>query len=195
MKLHDDIKGIYASEIDYLVDGIKNGKSLYHTFCLSTLSESFPEGRTVVLRDVKRNPLNIYFNADYRSKKVKELISNKNCTALFYDQSRRVQLRLRCQAVVHYKNNLSSEIWKNTALQSRKCYMGPFPPSDELESWHPNIPDEYLKTDPDKEHSEEGYINFTHIELRVTEVDILQLRHDGHIRFKVSGDTLSYLAP
>ena len=63
--------------------------------------------------------------------------------------------------------------------------MGPFPPSDELESWHPNIPDEYLKTDPDKEHSEEGYINFTHIELRVTEVDILQLRHDGHIRFNI----------
>ena len=195
MPSHEEIKVMYDSEIDYLFDGIKNAKNLYHTFCLSTSNGDFPEARTVVLRDVKLDPLSIYFNADYRSKKVKDLVENKNCTALFYDQSRRVQLRLRCEAVVHYQNSLSSEIWKNTALQSRKCYMGPFPPSDELDSWHPNIPDEYLKTDPDKEHSEDGYINFAHIELCVSKIDVLQLRHDGHIRFSVSGDKFSFLSP
>ena len=74
--------------------------------------------------------------------------------------------------------------------------MGPFPPSDELKDWHPNIPDEYLKTDPDKEHSEEGYINFAHIELCIIETDILQLHHNGHIRFKVAKDgSMNFVSP
>ena len=45
--------------------------------------------------------------------------------------------------------------------------MGPFPPTEQLEEWHPNIPLEYTKTDPDKEHSQVGYINFVHIELDI----------------------------
>ena len=190
-----NIKSIYDSEIKHLIDGIKDGNSSYHMFCLSTLNENIPEARTVVLRKVKQDPLCIYFNADYRSQKVKELIANNNCTALFYAQDRRVQLRLRCKAVIHYQNKLSKDVWKHTALQSRKCYMGPFAPSDMLKEWHPNIPDKYLKTDPDEEHSEEGYINFAHIELCVAEADILQLHHDGHIRFLVKGASFSFLSP
>ena len=195
MPNHKKIKAIYDSEIDSLTDGIKNGKNPFHTFCLSTINENYAQARTVVLRDVKLDPMRVYFNADYRSQKVKEIISNKNCTALFYDQQRRVQLRLRCEAIVHYQNKISRDIWENTALQSRKCYMGPFAPSEELENWHPNIPDEYLKSDPDKEHSEEGYINFAHIELYIVETDILQLRHDGHIRFKTNNNDFLFLAP
>ena len=195
MPSQKDIKDIYKSEIDYLNDGVKDGNSSYHMFCLSTLNEKNPEARTVVLRNVNQNPFSIYFNADYRSQKVKELIANKNCTALFYAQDRRVQLRLRCTAAIHYQNKLSQDVWSRTALQSRKCYMGPFPPSDTLKEWHPNIPEEYLKTDPDKERSEDGYINFAHIELCVAETDILQLHHDGHIRFLVKDDSFSFLSP
>ena len=195
MPSQQDIKDIYKSEIDYLNDGIKDGNSSYHMFCLSTLNEQNPEARTVVLRNVEQHPFTIYFNADYRSQKVKELIANKNCTALFYAQDRRVQLRLRCKAVIHYQNKLSKDVWGHTALQSRKCYMGPFPPSDMLKEWHPNIPDKYLKTDPDKERSEDGYINFAHIELCVAEMDILQLHHDGHIRFVVKDNKFSFLSP
>ena len=72
--------------------------------------------------------------------------------------------------------------------------MGEFSPGKKLSSWSPNIPSKYLKTDPDKVHSEEGYINFTHIELCVAETDILQLHHDGHIRFLVKGDRFSFLS-
>ena len=74
--------------------------------------------------------------------------------------------------------------------------MGPFAPSKKLDEWHPNLPLEYLKSDPEKLHSEEGYINFTHIELEVLESDILQLHHNGHIRFKVNNKKdLYYLSP
>jgi len=192
----DRIKKLYKEELEHLKDAIKNGSSLFHTFTLSSLNADFPELRTIVLRNLRINPLQIYFNADYRSPKVKELINHKYCSALFYDVNRRVQVRFKCKATVHYQNDVSNKVWIKTALQSRKCYMGPFAPSQKLDDWHPNIPKEYLKTDPKKKHSEEGYINFSHIELEVLESDILHLYHDGHIRFKVDNQqNLFYVSP
>ena len=190
------IKDIYRAELEYLKDAIKNSSNPYHTFTLSSLNRDFPESRTIVLRDMNLDPLKICFNADYRSAKIQELSDNYFCSALFYDQKRRVQLRFKCKAVLHYKDDISEKKWKNTPLQSRKCYMGPFPPSKPLDEWHPNIPLEYLKQDPDRKHSEKGYINFTHVELEIIESDILELHHDGHIRFKVkSRNNLFYVSP
>ena len=190
------IKNIYKIELDYLKDGINNSSNAYHTFVFSSYDGKYPESRTVVLRGIELDPLRIYFNVDYRSPKIKDLTSNHHCNSLFYDQKRKVQLRFKCHAIMHYQNNISKQVWSNTPLQSRKCYMGPFAPGKYLDEWHPNIPLEYLKTDPDKEHSKEGYINFVHIELEVVESDVLQLHHDGHVRFKVNNDNnLFYVTP
>ena len=192
---NSDIKKIFKSEIDFLNDGIKNSKNPYHTFTLSTLDKESPQSRTVVLRNVEIDPLKIFFNADYRSPKIKQLIDNPQCSALFYDINRRVQIRMMCNSNINYKNNISAKIWDKTALQSRKCYMGPHTPSTILDTYHPNIPLEYAKKDPDKANSEKGYDNFVHVELSIIDLDILQLHHDGHIRFKVVGEYLSYVAP
>jgi len=191
-----DIKTIYKTELEYLKDGIKNGSNPYHTFSLSSFSGKYPESRTVVLRGVDLEPLRIYFNADYRSPKIKDLMSNHCCSSLFYDQKRKVQLRFICHAVIHYQNHISKKVWSKTPLQSRKCYMGPFAPGKLLDEWHPNIPLKYLKTDPDREHSKKGYINFVHIELEIIGSDVLQLHHDGHVRFKVKNENnLFYVTP
>ena len=190
------ISKLYKIELEFLKDAINNGKNYYHTFVLSTLNNNFPKSRTIVLRNLSEGTLKIYFNADFRSPKVTELKNNNNCGALFYDTKRKVQIRLKCKATVHYQNDFTKQAWANTRLQSRKCYMGPFAPSKKLDEWHPNLPLEYLKSDPEKLHSEEGYINFTHIELEVLESDILQLHHNGHIRFKVNNKKdLYYLSP
>ena len=191
-RIMNKIKKLYNTELTYLADAIKDGKSPYHTFTLSSLNNNFPESRTVVLRGVTSTPLKIFFNADYRSPKVKELTKHNVCTALFYDAQRRVQSRFRCQATMHHQNKISKKIWEETPLQSRKCYMGPFAPSQKLDEWHPNIPSKYLKSDPEREHSEIGYINFVHIELEVLESDILYLYHDGHIRFKYDNQNNAY---
>ena len=192
----DKINKLYKLELKYLNDAIKDGNSAFHIFALSSLNNSFPESRMVVLRDVSTKPLKIYFNADYRSSKAKELEKSNVCTALFYDQKRRVQIRFKCQATIHHQNDNSKKVWEATPLQSRKCYMGPFAPSQKLDKWHPNIPSEYLKSDPEKAHSEDGYINFSHIVLEIIESDILHLHHDGHIRFKVDNkENLFYVSP
>tara|TARA_Y100001970_G_C14154053_1_gene814471 strand:- start:109 stop:696 length:588 start_codon:yes stop_codon:yes gene_type:complete len=195
MKTKQNILEIYHSEINFLKDGIKNSKNPYHTFTLSTLEKEFPKARTVVLRNVETDPIKIFFNADYRSPKIKQLIDNPQCSALFYDINRRVQIRMNCSSTINYRNHISAKIWVKTALQSRKCYMGPYTPSSTLDTYHPNIPLEYAKKDPDKANSEEGYVNFVHVELSIIDLDILQLHHDGHIRFLVSGDKFSFLSP
>tara|TARA_Y100000590_G_C15595808_1_gene967984 strand:+ start:669 stop:1250 length:582 start_codon:yes stop_codon:yes gene_type:complete len=192
----DKINNFYDHELDCLISAIKDGKHDYHTFTISSLNTDFPEIRTVVLRGVKLDPLSIFFNSDNRSPKIEQLKNNPICSALFYDKVRRVQLRFKAKAKIHYQNKLSSKVWDMTPLQSRKCYMGPFPPSQALDQYHPNIPLEYLKTDPEKYHSEDGYVNFAHIELVVLEVDVLKLHHDGHVRFKVTnGSDYIYLSP
>ena len=103
-----DIENILKSEIGYLKDGVKNSKNPYHTFALSTLEKESPKSRTVVLRNVETDPLKIFFNADYRSPKIKQLIDKQQCSALFYDINRRVQIRMNCSLTINYNKTPQS---------------------------------------------------------------------------------------
>ena len=191
-----DIKNLFTEEKNHLKDAILNGKNLYHTFTLGTISNNQSEIRTIVLRNIEKNPLKIFFNADYRSPKVKQLLDIPICSALFYDTSRRIQLRFKAEAKIHHKNKVTEAIWKKTPLQSRKCYMGDFSPSDRTSKWESNIPSKYLKTDPEEADSELGYNNFTVVELSIKSLDVLELHHDGHIRFSCDSlGNFSFIAP
>ena len=191
-----NLKEIFKREIEFLVDGISNSLNPYHFFSLSTLNDQKVTSRTIVLRNIEQDPLAIYFNADYRSPKVKQLLSNKQCFVLFYDNKRKIQIRIECEAIINYNNDISKRIWNKTPLQSRKCYMGEYTPSQNLKEWHPNIPLKYLKKDPEKLDSESGYNNFTVIKLIINTLDILELHHDGHIRFNIdSSGKINFIAP
>ena len=188
------IKYIYNKELNFLIDALKNSKNPYHTFTLSSINNNIPELRTIVLRNIEKEPFKIFFNSDYRSPKIKQLKIYDKCSVLFYDLNRKIQLRLQCKASIYYKDTLSRKIWDKTPLQSRKCYMAPYPPSQKLENWIPNLPKKYLKKDPTREDSELGYKNFSYIQLEVINSDILQLHHDGHIRFSVNKKTFSFIS-
>jgi len=179
---------IFEREIDFLNNAIENSENPFHFFYFSTINNKEPQTRTVVLRNIKNNPIKLYFNTDFRSTKISELKKIDSCSALFYDNKRRIQLRLKCKSKIYYNNELTKETWDNTPLQSRKCYMAPYAPSSELEKWIPNLPKEYLECDPDKKHSFEGYKNFSVVELEVQSFEIIELHYDGHIRFKLNKD-------
>ena len=190
-----NLKSIFNRELNYLNDGISNGKNPYHFFYLSTIKDNSSESRTIVLRNINKEPFRIFFNADYRSPKVKQLLKNNECAALFYDNSRKVQIRLKCIATIFHNDLESKKIWDKTPLQSRKCYMGMHNPSKILNNYDPNIPTKYIKMDPEKDDSESGYKNFSYIQLDLKSVDILELHHDGHIRFQVDSDNnFSFIA-
>ncbi|MAX30258.1 MAG: hypothetical protein CMG14_05110 [Candidatus Marinimicrobia bacterium] len=180
-----DLLAIYQREKKHLISAVKEGNSAYHIFSLSTINNQQPESRMVVLRKVNESPFRLFFNLDARSPKSNQLKNNKFCSTLFYDQSRRIQMRMKCSIDIHYNNDVTQRVWNNTALQSRKCYMGPYNPSSKLNKWHPNVPLQYIDKDPTKEDSEQGYKNFMHIQLNIVEADILELHYDGHVRFQV----------
>ncbi len=190
-----DAESIFNREINFLEDAVKNSKNSFHLFNLSTINQNLPESRTVVLRGFEKSPFRLQFNTDKRSPKINHLSNNSNCSALFYDKIRKVQLRFSCFATINNNNSKSYEKWVSTRLQSRKCYMGDFDPSYKLESWNPNIPIEYLKLNPKKEDSEIGYKNFCLIDLDVRKIDILELHHDGHIRFEYKNNKIQFIAP
>tara|TARA_B000000557_G_C20787213_1_gene449238 strand:- start:649 stop:1245 length:597 start_codon:yes stop_codon:yes gene_type:complete len=194
--IKSDLKKIYQEEMKKCSDAVKDGKHPYHIFTFSSIKDKkWPEIRIVVLRDFKFNPNVIYFNTDYRSPKIAQMKNNNNCCALFYDGIGKVQIRFHAKASIHYQDSIAYEIWKKTALQSRKCYMGEMNPSSEIQEWHPNFPITYLKKDPKLEHSEEGFQNFTCIKLNVIETEILKLYHDGHVRFNIKDKILNFIAP
>ena len=94
-------------------------------------------------------------------------------------------MRLNCSAILHHKDELTKNVWNNTVLQRRKCYMAPYAPSLKLEKWEANLPKKYLECDPSLEDSEKGYENFCSVELKVLFFEIIELKYNGHIRFKV----------
>ena len=59
-------------------------------------------------------------DADVRSPKVKQMLDNSNCTALFYDKEERTQLRFKCIAICNHKNNQDS-ILKGFLLQTSRA--------------------------------------------------------------------------
>ena len=97
-----------------------------------SINNNIPDLRTIVLRKIEKEPFKIFFNSDFRSPKINQLKINNKCSVLFYDLIRKMQLRLQCRASINYKNTLSRKVWDKTSLQSRKCYMAPYPPSQKL---------------------------------------------------------------
>jgi len=191
-----DCLNIYNREKQFLMNAVTNGSEPYHFFSLSTINNNKPDSRMIVLRNVSLSPFKIFFNCDLRSPKAYQLKKQNNCKTLFYNQQRKIQIRLDCRIHLHYNNSLTKQVWEATPLQSRKCYMGKFNPSSKLKIWDPNIPIKYLERDPDQEESELGYKNFMHVELEIINTDILELHYNGHVRFNVSNaNKIIFLAP
>ena len=178
-----DMDKILNREFKELKKSLKNAKHEYHSFCFSTVNSKKPSIRTVILRDFNENFLS--FNSDVRSSKIQDIYNHSEVSALFYDKGRRVQLRMTGNAKINHQNDTAKKVWDKVDLQSRKCYMGAFPPGKRLDNWIPNIPLEYLETDPTKQDSELGYDNFCSISMTINSIDVLELHYDGHVRFMV----------
>ena len=107
-------------EIEYneLQKAIKDGKHEYHCFYLATIDKKEPKIRTVVLRALNKNKNTLSFHTDLRSDKVKEIQSNRNVSALFYDKKRRIQIRIRGNAQLDENSNRLKKIWSSMRPES-----------------------------------------------------------------------------
>lgn len=174
---------IIKSEWENINLGIQKAKHDYHSFVFSTISKNSPDSRTVILRDFDEHKPAIWFHSDRRSKKILHLEENENVSALFYDKSRKVQLRINGIADIEDDIEHNKKIWDSMRPESKLCYMGPYAPSQKISQFEPNI----LKKsahDLDQEDEHLGLSRFCRIRIKIKKLDWLKLDYKGHQRLE-----------
>ena len=174
---------IIKSEWKNIKLGIQKAKHDYHSFVFSTVSKNSPDSRTVILRDFDEHKPAIWFHSDRRSKKILYLEENKNVSALFYDKSRKVQLRINGIADIEKDIEHNKRIWDSMRSESKLCYMGPYAPSQKINQFEPNT----LKKsayDLNQEDEHLGLSRFCRIRIKIKKLDWLKLDYKGHQRLE-----------
>ena len=194
-----EFQEIYKKIDDLMSEALKDSSHPYRTFSLATVDEKTPSLRTVVLRDFSFDKQYLDCHSDLRSPKIKELNKNTKFSALFYSSEKKIQLRFKGTVEIFHKNSITKQRWDNVTPSSKRCYMGPYNPSESLEEYHPNIPDDVKFKNPSEQESSVGYNNFVIIRCYFYEIDFLKLKYSGHQRCKFIFDkekiNVSWVAP
>ena len=194
-----EFKEIYEKIESLMSEALKDSAHPYRTFSLATIDEKMPNLRTVVLRDFSLESKFFDCHSDLRSPKIKQLEKNNEFSALFYSSEKKIQLRFKGTVEIFHNNSITKQRWDIVTPSSKRCYMGPFSPSESLEEYHPNIPDDVKFKNPSEQESSVGYNNFVIIRCHFYEIDFLKLKYSGHQRCKFIFDkekiNVSWVAP
>ena len=182
--LNKEFQEIYEKIEESMIDALKNSAHPFRTFSLASIDDKMPSLRTVVLRDFSIDSRFLDCHSDLRSPKVDELKKNNKFSALFYSTEKKIQLRFKGEVEIFHKNSITNQRWDSVTPSSKRCYMGPFSPSESLEEYHPNIPDDVKFKNPSEQESYDGYNNFVIIRCHFREIDFLKLKYSGHQRCK-----------
>ena len=142
------------------------------------------DGRIVVLRKSDQQNKIVQFHSDIRSDKIEKLKKNSKAAMLFYDKEEKIQVRLKVECIVNYKNDITKESWVKTGHISRKCYLIDNKPGTESDTPTSGLKPELDNFEFTMEHSEVGYKNFTVIQCKVKSIEWLYLSAKGHRRAK-----------
>ena len=178
-----DPLNILKNEWSNIKEGIMTAKHDFHSFVLSTNRGNSPESRTVILRNFSENEPSIWFNTDKRSKKLLDIKNNKEICALFYDRSRKVQLRIDGFGRIEKDVKATKTIWDSMRPESKLCYMGPYAPSEIITEFRPNIINKTAQ-EIDGDDDSLGYSRFCRVQIIMKRLDWLHLDHKGHRRLE-----------
>jgi len=168
---YNDIAEILAAAWDLMEEGACQRESLAHTPVLSTLdANGCPSSRCMVLRAVNRRERTLFFHTDNRSNKISEISFCSKSSVLFYEPSKKIQLRLQCDLSISTRDFRSKDRWNEMQEMSRLCYKNELPPGEEIDT-----PDSLV-------YSGEGFSNFALLEAKVERLEWLYLSSKGNRR-------------
>ena len=169
-----------------LTRGVKDRKHTFHTpvFC-NIDNENSIESRVVVLRQFDSPNMVLNFHTDFRSPKILGLQQNNNSLLVFYDHKLKIQLRIKTTSIINNQNKVTQEMWEQTKLFSRKCYLTEKAPSSSTNLPEDGIDESLGGREPTLEESERGYKNFTVVQNQIQQIDWLYLAASGHRRLKI----------
>ena len=99
-------------------------KHKFRFFSVATHSrdeETIPQSRIVVLRSFS-DDWTFEFYTDHRSSKVKEIETHPVIAALFWDPSKRVQVRIEANVTLHNQDDVAAAHWKDVQGDAQKAY-------------------------------------------------------------------------
>ena len=120
-EFYNDIDKTLLEIKSMLSRGVKDRKSNFHYTTLCTIdNDSRPQARTVVFRSFNVEKFYLSIHSDFRSKKIKEIKKNKYVSLVFYDDKKKIQLRIRGIAKIEVSKKDS---WHKLSNWSRRCYL------------------------------------------------------------------------
>ena len=128
------------------------------------------------------NNLKLNFHTDLRSKKISCIKANSQTAFVFYDPKIKMQLRMKTISTINHQNKVTLQVWNQTKLSSRKCYLTLKAPSSKTLIPEDGIPSHIIGINPSQEESEEGFKNFVVVENKILHIDWLHLSFQGHRR-------------
>ncbi len=183
-KFYDNLD-LTLQEIEYLLSrGVKDRKSSFHYTMLSTINNKTPESRTVILRNFNKDIFELNIHSDLRSDKINQIETNKNVSCLFYDDKKKIQIRINGIAKIEKSFQPS---WEKLSNWSKRCYLSEKKPGTEVAKPSSGFPKRFTNESPNDEESFGGLKNFAVIKVVISSIEWLYLASQGHRRaiFKI----------
>ena len=179
-----------------LLNGTLRPKDDFHVAAFGSIdTDGLPDLRTVVVRKALPTEKQIWLHTDIRAAKIEQIKNNPSVSWLFYDNKKRIQIRLKATATIHANDEISEKQWSKTPTKSRRSYItlaAPGSPNDEPTS---GLNPTFEARDPTPEESEIGQPNFAVVITQIEALEWLFLHHSGHrraiFRYNTEGVVLS----
>jgi pyridoxine/pyridoxamine 5'-phosphate oxidase len=185
----DSLANILRSCWDELGRGVVDRRHGFHVPTLASIAcDGAPCSRAVVLRRVDAERCEIQCHTDARSGKVAEFARDPRVAWHFYDESRKLQLRVSAVAEFIVHGPRADDAWAASALSSRRCYLAPRAPGSVCDAPSPNLPEAVRDRRPTEEETLPARANFGVVLTRATAIDWLSLASDGHQRARFTRD-------
>lgn len=166
--------------------GVADRRSAFRTPAVATVDEAGrPHLRTVVLRGADLTTRTLTFHTDLRSPKVASLRQRPQVAWLFYDSSRKVQLRVQAEATLWADGPHAEAGWARCSDFGKRTYAvrpGPGTPSTTATSGLPTSLERGALTPAEREAARQ---HFVVVRTQASVIDWLWLHHAGHRRYQL----------
>lgn len=182
--MHEQQNEIFERLWQLLVRGGADRRSPLHTPVVASVDAfGLPQARVMVLRKADLVAATLRFHTDARSPKCAEL-DGQPIAVLGYHAGENVQLRLSGIAKVETDTPRVDEIWEQSTLFARRCYLAEQPPGSILPGPASGLPAEVEGQQPGAAQIAPARRHFALLLVEVHAIDWLHLANTGHRRIR-----------
>lgn len=181
-----------------LSEGTRRYDHAFHTGVLATVNnqhnQAVPAIRTVVLRNVAAEKRQLICYSDVRATKIVQIRQQAAVSWLFYDPTRKIQVRAEGLATLHHEDEIAAAEWTHTSPPNQLNYATTFAPGVPLLDPDPKL---YYPSNTDAAATSRA--NFVVIISTISRFDWLELGTEQHVRAGFNWDgnlfAASWLVP